>query len=270
MKKEQYHQIADSLGQFINNKMTLRFCDRFDGRSSVWNFQKHSHNYFELIYFINGKAKITTDSEEVVMALYDMIVYPQGLMHQESLDVKYEHEVICIGVEFEGNPQMESSFHLPDRTGEIKWFLERIYEEKKMANNLHEELITSYIKSVFLLMRRYFLSYDPEISDVVLKTTLYIQENFKEDITMDSISQISCVSKSYLSRLFKKETGLTVMQYLNYYRIERSKSLIKFSKYNISEIGNMVGFNDPKYFSRMFKKIVGISPKNFEKQILEI
>ena len=75
------------------------------------------------------------------------------------------------------------------------------------------------------------------------------------------------MSESYLSRLFKDETGYTIGDYLLNYRIKQACLLLDDSSAKIYEVANQVGFRDQRYFSVLFKKIVGITPREFQNKL---
>ncbi len=91
----------------------------------------------------------------------------------------------------------------------------------------------------------------------------YIDDNFHSEITLDSISQNVCVSKYYLHRLFTEITGITPIQYLTKVRLDKAKYKLQKSKHSISEIASECGFESAAYFSRAFKKHIGISPSKY-------
>ena len=93
----------------------------------------------------------------------------------------------------------------------------------------------------------------------------YIQENYMESITLDMISAIAGFNSSYFSALFKKECGMSFVEYLSEVRIKKSKSLLKETDLSIAEICCMVGYQDIKHFNKTFKKISGVSPAEFRK-----
>jgi two-component system response regulator YesN len=74
------------------------------------------------------------------------------------------------------------------------------------------------------------------------------------------------VSENYLGRIFQQELGLSPMEYLNRYRIKEAKALLSQTGASITEIAAQVGFDDPAYFSRAFRKQVGFSPRAYRKQ----
>lgn len=93
----------------------------------------------------------------------------------------------------------------------------------------------------------------------------YIEDHFGESITVENIADVVQLNKDYFSHIFKKSIGESFTDYLNKRRIEEAKKLLLQKKYKIYEIADMVGYSDYKYFSKVFKKLVGISPNKFIK-----
>lgn len=114
----------------------------------------------------------------------------------------------------------------------------------------------------------YFLNYTfdyPNIkhSDVVYKCIDYIRNNYDRKITLDDIAIHVSLSRSYLSKLFKDETGYSLFSYINHIRIEKSKQLLLDETIALVDVAGMCGFEDQSYFTKVFKKETGISPKRF-------
>ena len=82
-------------------------------------------------------------------------------------------------------------------------------------------------------------------------------------MSLEEIAASTYLSKTYLSSLFKKETGYSISEYINIVRIERSKSLLLEENISIIDIANLCGFEDQSYFTKVFKHIVGITPKKY-------
>lgn len=93
----------------------------------------------------------------------------------------------------------------------------------------------------------------------------YMKQNYSNDITVESAANELYISSSYLMHLFKSEVGKTFNDCLIDIRIERAKELLKSTKYKIYEVCEMVGYTDSKYFSQIFKKMVGMSPSEYVK-----
>ena len=102
-----------------------------------------------------------------------------------------------------------------------------------------------------------------EFSRPVLEATKYIKENFTQNITLENVAEHVHLNASYLSMLFKKETGTNYISFLTDCRINEAKQLLKNSGLSVAEICYTVGFTDKKYFSRLFSSRVGVRPTEY-------
>ncbi|MCR5418562.1 MAG: response regulator [Lachnospiraceae bacterium] len=103
-----------------------------------------------------------------------------------------------------------------------------------------------------------------QTDNVVDKAKQFIDESYASDISLDEVSRIVDISPYYFSKLFKDATGETFIEYLAHLRIEKAKELFQASELTIKEICQPVGYADPNYFSRIFKKNVGVSPTDYK------
>ena len=101
-------------------------------------------------------------------------------------------------------------------------------------------------------------------SDVVFKVTNYIKKNCAEKLSLDALAKEVFLSKSYLSNIFKKETGLSLTGYITKVRVEKSKKLLLEDNISLAVIASYCGFKDQSYFTKVFKKEVGVSPKKYK------
>ena len=103
-----------------------------------------------------------------------------------------------------------------------------------------------------------------ETSNEVVETAKsYIEANFNKNLSLEDVSRQVNISSYYLSRIFKETTGENFIDYLTNLRIERAKDLISKTQYSMKEICNMCGYSDPNYFSKSFKKNVGVTPTEY-------
>lgn len=105
---------------------------------------------------------------------------------------------------------------------------------------------------------------DYKIGDLTRKAKEYIKANYSKPITLEDISREINVSPQYFSKLFKEETGENFIDYLTGIRIKVAKDLLENSELSIKEICYNIGYSDPNYFSRIFKKIVGVAPTEYK------
>ncbi len=106
-----------------------------------------------------------------------------------------------------------------------------------------------------------------ELYKSIIETKEYLNDNFKEKISLDIISRDVGVSKYYLHRLFREINGNTPLEYLKNIRLEKAKNKLQHSKDSIFEIAFKCGFDNSAYFSNVFKKHVGLSPTQFRKAL---
>ena len=104
------------------------------------------------------------------------------------------------------------------------------------------------------------------LSKYLSKAIDYMTNNYTEELTLKKVSDVVFISAFYLSHLFRKEMNTTFSEYLCKIRIEQAKIFLKNEKDpRINEIAGKTGFNDPNYFTKSFKKIVGVSPREYKK-----
>ena len=100
-------------------------------------------------------------------------------------------------------------------------------------------------------------------SDNVEKVIVILHQHYQEPLTLKEVSENLHLNVMYLGQLFKKETKKSFSAYLNHLRMEKAKQLLLHSNQNINEIASEIGYNNTTYFSKLFKKIVGRSPKEY-------
>ncbi len=105
-------------------------------------------------------------------------------------------------------------------------------------------------------------------NNVIEQAKEYIQKHFNKDISLDEVSREVDISPYYFSKIFKDSTGKNFIEYLTEIRIERAKELLTSSNHSMKEICASVGYSDPNYFSRAFKKNVGITPTEYKERLM--
>lgn len=124
-------------------------------------------------------------------------------------------------------------------------------------------IINQYIGYVFEF-------HDIKHSDTIHKAVRYIKENYMKKITLDDIAQHVYLSKPYLSKIFKEEMDITLVNYINQLRIDKSKSMLSDPSLSLVDVANLVGFEEQSYFNKVFKSLTGISPGQYRKKRVNI
>lgn len=117
-----------------------------------------------------------------------------------------------------------------------------------------------------MLFKEYLFD-EEKADDYVTRAVRHISLNYQKDISVKSVADSLFISESYLSRLFKNTVGQTFGDYLTYYRIKKACELLRRPDGKIYEVANLIGYRDQRYFSAIFKKLVGVTPKEFREKL---
>ena len=253
---ERFFEIVD------NSHPVLRFCGRFDDRSPIWNYTRHSHPYIELLFFLDGKASLEISGVQMSVMLFDAVAYPTGWKHQSEVSAERRREVICLWIDLP-ELRLPLPIHLHDRDGTIGQLFQMIHSEAKRKRP-EPLLLEQEIKTLLMLMLR-SQSEAKSTEGVLAYVVQYLHAHYAEPITLEQLAQMEHISKSYLSRRFRQQTGMTVISYVNRLRVEAARRLLIGSDMRVNEIAYQVGFECPKYFYRVFRSVTGASPAAFRK-----
>jgi two-component system response regulator YesN len=127
----------------------------------------------------------------------------------------------------------------------------------EIPNRLCEKL-----RSTLQEYRDFFVTSE---NSMILQAKQYVAQHFAEDITLNDIAKHVCLSPAYFSTLFKNETGIGFVKYLQHVRVEHAKKLLKTSKMRISDIAQSVGYRDLKFFNKIFFSETNVTPSEFRK-----
>ena len=162
-------------------------------------------------------------------------------------------------------------FH-PDDLTPFTSLLTELYNLASSSDYIRDMRINEKLGSLLALLMEQ--SWHPESMTVSRKrlelaaVKEYLDEHYTEKIALDDLSEHFFINKFYLSKIFKETYGTTVNNYLISKRITRAKQLLRFTDMTVDEIGAAVGMADANYFSRMFRKVEGISPREYRKPII--
>ena len=138
------------------------------------------------------------------------------------------------------------------------------YTEKRYLHETKKILIPNLFEEI---TANYFETSDKEKSGYIKKAKEYISGHYSENISLDDICDYSAISKNYFCHLFKNETKMSIWEFLTNFRIEKAREFLIASDMKNYEISFRIGYENPSYFSKTFKKITGKSPSEFRNQI---
>lgn len=148
---------------------------------------------------------------------------------------------------------------------EYKEILSNLLATARSPYYIKDMQINSLLSSLLVLLMED--SWNPESISTKQGQTInikeYIDTNYSEPITLDFLSEHFFINKTYLSEIFKEQYGVNIKDYLVSVRITEAKRMLRFTDKTTEEIADSIGVNGAAYFSRMFKRVEGVSPKEY-------
>ena len=234
---------------------------------------------YQLIYVASGKTHFYFGDEERIVNAEQMVLFqPRQPQHYEYF-AKDKPEVYWVHFTGGNVKNILRSYGLTDEKRvfycgtslDYQNLFRTMINELQMCKANYTEMIEMYLKQIFIMLQRHFLNTlktnNAHVVEEVDKATLFFNEHYSEDINIDEYAKKNHVSVSWFIRNFKQCTGLTPMQYILSKRIYNAEILLHDSSYNVTEIALIVGYDNPLYFSRIFKKVKGLSPSEYRKNI---
>lgn len=226
----------------------------------------HQHNYWEVMYYLEGSGYLATDEEPIPFSKGSILIVPPNVMHGSVSEEGFIN--IAIGCDFDNLFMFGDIVTACDNAefdGEKLAML--IYKNQHANTNYLSALCSAY--ALFILQN---LTCEKNINKAIGKIINTVYENFFDanfDITV-RLNQSGYV-EDYVRSEFKKQTGETPIDFLAKTRITHAKKLMEIygNELSVSEIAAACGFNDPVYFSRRFKQLVGTSPSQYRKTVKE-
>ena len=160
-------------------------------------------------------------------------------------------------------------FH-PEKPDAFQKIFVQLYKLASSSDYIRDMRINESLSALLTLLMQE--SWNPDHVAVSKKrmelaaVKAYMDEHYTQKLTLDDLEAQFFINKYYLLKIFKETYGMTISSYLISKRITRAKQLLRFTQMTIDEVGCAVGMDGAGYFSRMFKKAEGISPKEYRKQ----
>lgn len=246
----------------------------------------HYHKHYEILLVFENERVLLTTGDKAPLNKNNILLMPPFILHRTiSGDKPFQRNylinftsdladkiksVINIDVRLLFNTSNFTHTLSDESSAFIYELTSEMYKEKQKGGIVGEAL--AFLHLCRLLIELYSLTprksdsfkYNKTLSDIIY----YFEEHYSEDITADLISDKFAISRYSLPRLFKKHTGVTMVQYLNNIRISKAKQLLENGNHSITKIASLTGYNSSSAFALVFKKIMGISPQNYRKMFI--
>ena len=248
----------------------------------------HCHNDFiELSFITSGSVDYLIEGEKYTLKKGQVLISNPGIYHKELFDSNTRCRELHIGL---NNLNLFSNskknyIDIGDknvltinkyRDDILKTCLE-IVEEQREYNQTSPFMLKSLVMKLLVLLHREINEETPNLDshefsfksrekkELVEGITKYLNENYVQDISLYTLSKNMYLSPVYISKIFKEVMGDSPINYLIQIRLSKAKELLEDSKLSIKSIAKMVGYDDPYYFSKLYKKYYGTSPSKARK-----
>ncbi len=248
---------------------------------------EHVHSYCEIFYLKSGSCIYRVNSNTYHLTAGEAIIVAPGDSHCTSYEGLVPCERIIVYCKPEAIPQNFLEKHdniyqnlkrsgkvILNKKGQMKveGVLLRMMEENNMPNEHSFELLSLFVMEMLLFLDRSgifvceTLPVNDGISTDIADTLSYIAQNYQLPLSLEDVAGQINLSPTYLSKKFRKTTGVTFKEYVNYIRIKQAVQALLTTDDSITKIAVDCGFNSSNYFKDIFKKINGVSPMAFRRQ----
>ncbi len=234
---------------------------------------------YQLLYVAGGKAHFTIRGIDEIIPAGNMVLYRP--YEEQNYCYYSEDHTEVFWLHFTGGDvaHLLRKYGISDKmqiihTGtslEYKNLFLQIIQELKLCRMDYEELLTNYMLQLLIMIHRAILNRPLGRNQIMMNemdmAVRYFHENYSQAICIEDYAASQHMSVSWFIRNFKEYTNVTPAQYLQSLRVSNAKTLLESTNYNITEIALIVGYDNPLYFSRIFRKQYGMSPSEFRKHL---
>lgn len=248
---------------------------------------EHFHTYCEIFYLKTGSCVYSVDNNLYHLTAGDIFIVTPGDSHCTRYEGLVPCERIVVYCKLEALPESFWTQHQDileniSRSGKVilvkkgqlqmEALLNRLLEENNVPDEFSYEFLVLLVMELLLCIRRSGIFVYEQIKHMggistdIEKALRYIAQNYSLPLTLEDVAENINLSPTYLSKKFKKVTGVTFKEYVNYIRIKQACQALLTTDDSITKIAVDCGFNSSNYFKDIFRKINGVSPRAFRKQ----
>ncbi|MBQ8051271.1 MAG: AraC family transcriptional regulator [Bacteroidaceae bacterium] len=264
-----------------------------------WNWKNVCSPITRIYYVTEGEATIRLPEKSVRLRPDHLYIIPANTVHSYECDGPFAHYYLHAFTSSEGYINLFNYYDLPTEVPaehmdkEIFMHMCQRHPEAKLPSSdpsSYEEgdLFESYVRRysemplhekallkglVFILLSRFLkqATYRSSVMDKRIEKALeYIDRNICNEINLDILSNLSCVTKPYFIRLFKAALDTTPMQYINKKKVEKAQLLLITTDKTVQEVSYVIGILDHSYFIRLFKKVCGVTPQEYRNRMKRV
>jgi AraC-like DNA-binding protein len=250
--------------------------------------EMHLHDDIEILAGSSGNLEVCVDDEKVNLRVGDIIVINRRVPHSTVTTLPFTNSLMLqfrieklhpeefeninkyLALILSSNGKKYVYLKREDKlTGEIYSIIKNMHEENCAQKKNYEIFVRGYMDVLLSMLYRNGIldnigeSYDKEAIGKVWPVIDFIEKNYSAEITLERLSSTLNMNREYFCRIFKKATGITPTEYINFVRVWKAENLLTTTQNSILEISMEVGFSSVSYFNRVFKKYRGTTPSAY-------
>ena len=236
---------------------------------------------WQIIYIAAGEGHFFLNGQEVVVPAGNMVLY-QPKQQQKYFYYGKDRTQVWF-VHFTGREvrSILKHYEIPLDGYILHTGIAREFEDlfRKMRDELvkcawgYEEMLTYLFRELMLTIHRRMMEDAPRVSGFIQeemdRAKAYFEENYNKEISIEQYAASRSMSTSWFNRSFRSEAGTSPMQYILEIRIRNAQILLETTDYSVADIAAVIGYDNPMYFSRLFRKAKGMSPAKYRKAYRE-
>jgi AraC-like DNA-binding protein/mannose-6-phosphate isomerase-like protein (cupin superfamily) len=245
-----------------SEEVTVLYVDRYTGPRH--HDKLLTHEFWEFTYVMKGQGQLVTSDSSYTFRSGCGVLIPPGIHHYEYSTESVD--TVWIGLTGTIIDRLEANIVIDENAEIAAWVKHLLVLNSKTfeKNGAQLDAIAKLILSHFIHQYHQTMPTKNNLDRIIH----YINDHYNESLTVERMAQVMDLSTGYFQRLFKKNMKVSPYDYLLSVRIKQACWWLRQSSEKLGVISQHVGFNDPLYFSKCFKRITGKSPSGYRKELL--
>lgn len=247
----------------------------------VYAREDHCSGHAELLHVIHGRLELCLGGRRFPARPGDTLLTPSGAAHRDLFDTQAGLDALLVHFDWAGEAVFRAAVSnddllalSPECRGEAGAMLDAMrgdfgtddVDRVVAATRLHG-LLMLFLRDVLRRRGEAAVPVDAmpgaRTRRLVREAKAYVDHHYARPVTLDGIAEALRVSPFYLSRVFSRESDVSLFGYLTAVRLGKARQLLREERLNVSEVAYRVGYEDPNYFSKVFRRVYGCSPSRF-------
>ncbi|MCM3785175.1 AraC family transcriptional regulator [Neobacillus mesonae] len=261
----------------MNNNAVINLNDQllYSGNVSNnpdWQFPSHKHDdLFEILAIKEGEGYFIIGETSYHAAKGDVLIYNKGTLHAEKSSK--EHPVFICYCGFSSAREYLVPLHIEPMirankySDELIMLMELLFKESSLQEEGHEQITSHLLSSILVLVNRMLTqqNHSQNLTKNKLASQIkdYIDGNYTQQLNLKGIAEKFNISSYYLAHIFKSSYNTSPISYMIQRRMGEATRLLVQSEMKVREIAKLTGYENPNYFSILFTRVVGMSPKQY-------